>query len=406
MARSKPLYRRLITTRMLRFQAMRMLALLLPPLARKLNFYIRVVDPETVAEDVFVHTTVRDKVLFSDYERDYLSRYCEMDRVFAENDNSGTTTIDLTILRIPDCEVHGHTGVLIKPDHAAILVRREKTGDVMGVPLWNMSKPGILRDQGVVRGACVSMVGLARGHKHYYHFLVDSFLPLCVYLLNYHPLEEPLTILVRQSLAAFQRSAFTFLQQRYPFIVYREIGTNEKITIENLTTIRYIALNRYRTFSNDMAIALMRSLFFSGYGIAPDTCRPIELLYIGRREVKRRNIINENEIMAALAPLGFRKIEPGGMPHAEQVRVFANARIIVAAHGTALTNVLFCMPGAAVIEISPANYVQSVFFWMVKKMGLAYDYLIGSKGDLQQNFSVDVPALQRKVEALLSARPV
>lgn len=405
MARSKPLYRRLITTRMLRYQAMHMLATLLPQLARKFNFYTRVIDPETVAGEVLVRKQIRDTAVFSDYEKDYLSRYCKMDRVFADNDNSGTTTIDLTILRIPNCEVHGHTGALIKTDRAAILARREKTGDVMGIPLWNISKPRILRDQGLVRGACVSMIGFGRGNRHYYHFLIDSFLPLCVYLLDYHPSGEPLTILIRQELAAFQRNAFALLRQRYPFIVYREIGSSEKIAVENLMTIRYMATNRYRTFSNDAAIALMRDLFFAGYDIDPQACRPTELLYIGRREVKRRNIVNEDEIMAALGPLGFRKIEPGGMPHAEQVKLFANARLIVAAHGTALTNVLFCVPGAAVIEISPANYVQSVFFWMVKKMRLGYDYLIGGHGDLQQNFRVDVPTLKRKVEALLSARP-
>lgn len=402
MAISKSLFLRLTTTRMLRFQAMRALSKLAPPLARRLNFYTRIVDPETVAEQVLVRTQVQDAVTFSEYERTYIARHCEMDRVFVENDVSGITTINLTIVQVPDCEVLGHTGAHVKPERAAILAWHEKSGDVMGLPLWNVSKPKILRTATRVDGTCISMIGLERGHRHYYHFLVDNFLPLCIYLLDYHNADEPLTILIRKNLAAFQRSAFTFLQRRFPFISYRELDSSEKVTARHLIVIRYMAANRYRTFSNDRAIKLIRDLYFSGYSIAPESCRPTELLYIGRREVKRRNLVNEDRIMAELAPLGFRKIEPGGMPHPDQVRLFANARIIVAAHGTALTNVLFCQPGATVIEISPADYVQSVFFWMVKKMGLGYDYLIGSRGDVRQNFSADVSTLRQKVESLLS----
>jgi capsular polysaccharide biosynthesis protein len=75
-------------------------------------------------------------------------------------------------------------------------------------------------------------------------------------------------------------------------------------------------------------------------------------VYVSRRDARQRALLNEDELYAALAPLGFEFFVPGEASVAEQIRVFSGAQLIVAVHGAALTNIVFSPPTASVIEIT------------------------------------------------------
>ena len=96
----------------------------------------------------------------------------------------------------------------------------------------------------------------------------------------------------------------------------------------------------------------------------------------GRRRFTRR-IENEDEVLATLRPLGFDVVDPGTLSVAEQVLLFAEAEMVVGAHGAGLTNIAFCSPGATVIELFPADYVN-VCYWALASAveGLWYRYLV------------------------------
>lgn len=66
-------------------------------------------------------------------------------------------------------------------------------------------------------------------------------------------------------------------------------------------------------------------------------------IYISRngQTARGRQIINEQELIARLRPLGFSVIDPGTMPLAEQITCFSHASIVVGPHGAGLTNILF-----------------------------------------------------------------
>jgi capsular polysaccharide biosynthesis protein len=78
---------------------------------------------------------------------------------------------------------------------------------------------------------------------------------------------------------------------------------------------------------------------------------PRELLFLSRRDAKVRLLLNEREIEAALAPLGFVTVVPGEMSVREQVWRFSNARVIVGAHGASFGNLMWAPAGAKVLEI-------------------------------------------------------
>ena len=88
--------------------------------------------------------------------------------------------------------------------------------------------------------------------------------------------------------------------------------------------------------------------------------RPKRRLYIPRRNVKMRQVVNEGALEAALKRLGFEVFDNGEHNVREQVRAFRDAAIIVSPHGAGLANIVYCDPGTPVVELIPEGYDQGV----------------------------------------------
>lgn len=73
-------------------------------------------------------------------------------------------------------------------------------------------------------------------------------------------------------------------------------------------------------------------------------------VYLRRRSAARR-IINEDEIESLVEKLGFKIVDPAALSFAEQVRMFANADVIMSPAGAALSNVVFMREGATAISM-------------------------------------------------------
>ena len=63
---------------------------------------------------------------------------------------------------------------------------------------------------------------------------------------------------------------------------------------------------------------------------------------------------------------------------AEQASVFASSEVIVAPHGSGLTNLLFCRPGSKVIELFSHTYVNPCYWVLSNSVGLDYYCLLGT----------------------------
>lgn len=81
--------------------------------------------------------------------------------------------------------------------------------------------------------------------------------------------------------------------------------------------------------------------------MSPDA--PHRKLYLSRGQIGRRRIVNEDEVLEALAPLGFTSVRPETLSMQEQVKLFSQASHIVGSAGAAFTNMLFAPPGARVV---------------------------------------------------------
>ncbi|MUL38122.1 glycosyltransferase family 61 protein [Gloeocapsopsis dulcis] len=130
-------------------------------------------------------------------------------------------------------------------------------------------------------------------------------------------------------------------------------------------------------------------------------------IYIKRTQKMGRNVINEDELMAALAPFGFVSYTLEDMSFSDKVRLFSQAEIVVAPHGAGLVNTIFSPQNLIVIDIF-GLYGTPCFLVLAKALGFHYGCL-GSAGRNERNyrhetynsFKVDVSRLRDLVAQML-----
>ena len=96
-------------------------------------------------------------------------------------------------------------------------------------------------------------------------------------------------------------------------------------------------------------------------------------VFISRRKALGRRIANENEVIEALEPLEFLTYILEEMSYLEQVKLFAQAKVIVAPHGAGLTNLIFA-DNPIILELFGA-YVGREFANLARGMGFKYGCL-------------------------------
>lgn len=122
---------------------------------------------------------------------------------------------------------------------------------------------------------------------------------------------------------------------------------------------------------------------------APDQPRR---LYISRGKARRRRVRNEDAVIALLAPLGFEAFTLEDLSVAEQVRLFAGAEVVVAPHGSSLTNLVFGQ-GIKVIELHTSAKYTNSFMALSHACGHSYAAWMATTPDL--DYDVEIDALRR-----------
>jgi capsular polysaccharide biosynthesis protein len=100
-------------------------------------------------------------------------------------------------------------------------------------------------------------------------------------------------------------------------------------------------------------------------------------IYVSRAKARYRRIVNEAEILPVLEKYRFEIVHMESMTFGEQVRLLSEAEILVSNHGAGLTNMLFMVPGAKVVEIRQTGDAHNnCYFTLASAMGLPYFYLL------------------------------
>jgi Glycosyltransferase 61 len=127
-------------------------------------------------------------------------------------------------------------------------------------------------------------------------------------------------------------------------------------------------------------------------------------LFVLRPRSVERHLLNEEELIATLTPLGFRAIRTEELPFWDQVSLFAAAECVVMAHGAALANLVHRIGSpSGLVEVFPhdPDYVRRVYGpWLCRAAGFSYRAVVGSTM-VSGGFTVPAEDLTVAVTAVL-----
>ncbi len=128
-----------------------------------------------------------------------------------------------------------------------------------------------------------------------------------------------------------------------------------------------------------------------------------ERIYL-RRSCTQRQITNAEEIETLLVARGFATIEPERLSFAQQVRLFTQARVILGASGAALSNAIFCQPGAQVGILIAVNTRLLYGYWsnMLVPGGVRLGYMAGERTQqgVHSGFTIEPRTVLDYLEAI------
>ncbi|WRH68950.1 MAG: tetratricopeptide repeat protein [Planktothrix sp. GU0601_MAG3] len=104
-------------------------------------------------------------------------------------------------------------------------------------------------------------------------------------------------------------------------------------------------------------------------------------IYISRQNANCRKVINESEFLPFLETLGFQTVCLEHLPFQEQVGYFAHAEIIIAPHGSGLTNLIFCRPNTKIIEFLFPEWETSYYWQLCNIVSCEYYCCVGEPVD-------------------------
>ncbi|CAO3439897.1 glycosyltransferase family 61 protein [Azospirillum doebereinerae] len=149
--------------------------------------------------------------------------------------------------------------------------------------------------------------------------------------------------------------------------------------------------------------------FYNQISRSVTTRKPFRKLYISRMSEAARNyrtLLNEGELAGRLEAVGFEIVNPAELPIREQIRIFAEAAVVVGPSGSGMFNVVFCQPGTLVFDIESARDWIYAHTNMFSSLGHSFAIIEGlsDRNDprpTHKNWSVDVEAAMTLIRSHL-----
>lgn len=131
----------------------------------------------------------------------------------------------------------------------------------------------------------------------------------------------------------------------------------------------------YTGWAAPSTIEFLRDLFEQQ---KPNLKSDRQRIYLSRNRARYRRVLNEQEVIDSLTQFGFEVMEMESMSVQAQAHVFARARVIIAPHGSGLTNLVFCQPETVIVELVSPHYIRH-YYWVISQyLGLKH-YSLKSK---------------------------
>jgi capsular polysaccharide biosynthesis protein len=137
--------------------------------------------------------------------------------------------------------------------------------------------------------------------------------------------------------------------------------------------------------------------------------RPRRRIFVSRRSITQqsngryRALQNEDALLGALAARNYDIVEPELLAFPEQVRLFAEAELVVGLGGAGLFNVVFCAPGTRVVSIESSTSFVHSHALMFGGLGHPFGIIFGRQDltdetPVQKRWSLDVAGVIRALQ--------
>ncbi|MGL4497948.1 MAG: glycosyltransferase family 61 protein, partial [Planktothrix sp.] len=265
---------------------------------------------------------------------------------------------------------------IITPDNQLLAdVSREYPAPLPGCPSYDAQQHQVFQEEQLpplqqIEGRVAVLSGLSG--NVYFHWMVDVLPRLELLRQSGIKFEQLDWFLVNSYQAPFQRETLTRLG--IPEFKILESDRFPHIQAQQLIVPSWAG---YMGWLQPWAMDTLRRWFL------PKSQNPgrnyPERIYISRGDANYRRVLNEDEVIQFLRPWGFVTVQLETLSFGEQVALFAQAKVIMGAHGSGLTNILFCQPGTQVIEFMSPHYNRH-YYWVISQyLGLEH-YCLKAEG--------------------------
>jgi len=214
------------------------------------------------------------------------------------------------------------------------------------VTLLSLVKRGVARVEGG-RDLGLIHTGWTAG---FYHWLTES-LPRALVMRDAFPDAVPIL-----PSPVFRRYAGSLEKLGFPEIAFFPDDANVSVCDPIVTE----CLPTYGT--TDPALlkrvrdTILGNVMGLGNVMARGAERPFRIVYVSRAKSRGRTVLNEDEVLEALRPLGVESCHFEDLDFEGQVRLMQETKCLISIHGAGLTNMMFMPEGGSVIEIIPRKH--------------------------------------------------
>ncbi len=268
------------------------------------------------------------------------------------------------------------------------LIRAENGQNTFSYGVDPLQEENLLRqDYRHLPGTSMLLAPTAGAHC-YYHWMLDILPKLGLLERQGISIDSIDHFIVRQITGDFQRETLANLgidESRIVEAVHQQYWQCDRLLHVDMNNGINLKMNRFVPL-------WLKQTFLSQ---PADTSRL--RLYLGRPEGVRRGLMNEDQIKPLIEAAGFTMVVMEGMSVSEQAALLSRADALMAPHGGALTNMVFCKPGIPVIELM-SRHVYPYYYGLSELCGHRYHAII-------ENPEADFPRLVNHRIAQANADP-
>jgi capsular polysaccharide biosynthesis protein len=245
---------------------------------------------------------------------------------------------------------------------------------------WIGRNKNILSNPKIVNGSVLNL-SLSGLEKNYGHWLIEC---LSRFYLFKKSRFKPNFYILSNNLS-FQKQFIEFLEIDNKKILELKPNTiiqaDEIIVPSFINNWEIINLLGHKHYQKQWLPSWIRNIYREK--IEPVKCG-INKIYVSRLFAKYRKIENENEIIKILKNRGYKIYFLENMLVKDQIELFSNASIVLGAHGSGFSNMLFCPQNTLICELFSEHYHDSTFKILANVLGLEYYYMICKTNNIRR----------------------